>query len=142
MDYRKGSFIDSLKSLDIFGESVKLTIKKKPTYQTWMGAFLSVLTMALFLAFCAVRTIKLASREDPFFSMMTMEKDESIPIDLWANNFVFAVEAIDPRIGRLVVEHYSWADDKIKTDIQMTECKDFIKDPSFDKFSLSKKQLI
>ena len=103
---RQNSSIPSmLKNLDIFGESVKLTYQKKPTFQTWVGTCISCLVLTLFTAFCGVRTLKLFSASDPFFSMMTMAKEEQDPIDLWALNFMFAIEDIDPRAARITVDH-------------------------------------
>ena len=87
--------------------------------------------MTLFMAFCAVRTLKLVSRDDPFFSMITMEKDEKIPIDLWKNNFAFAIEAVDPKIGRVDVRHFLWAEQKLSTSIQMVDCKTLLDQPDF-----------
>ncbi len=101
----KISFLSELKTFDIFGESVKLTYQKRATFQTWVGTFFSLIVLTMFLAFFGVRTGKLVSATDPFFSMMTMAKEEIDPIDLWALNFIFAIEDIDPRAGHIIVEH-------------------------------------
>lgn len=70
--------------------------------------------MTLFMAFCGVRTLKLYSASDPFFSMMTMAKEEQDPIDLWALNFMFAVEHVDPRAARITVDAIQWGPGKDK----------------------------
>ena len=46
------------------------------------------------------RTMKLFLGEDPFFAM-AIEPYENETIDLWSLDFMFAVENIDPKVGRL-----------------------------------------
>ena len=104
--------MSELKTFDIFGESVKLTFKKKDTYQTWIGTCVTFLIAILFISFLCVRTNKLVSATDPFFSMMTMAKEESEPIDLWAMNYIFAIEDIDPRAGSINVDSNAWGPGK------------------------------
>lgn len=98
--------------------------------------------MTLFMAFCAVRTLKLVSRDDPFFSMITMEKDEQIAIDLWKNNFAFAIEAVDPKIGRIDVRYFVWGEQKLSKSIQMVDCKTLLDQPDFEQMHKSRKLLV
>ena len=51
--------------------------------------------------------MKLVSKDDPFFSSLSMSSDEE-EIDLGNLKYMFALENIDPRIGRLVVEQVYW----------------------------------
>ena len=51
-----------------------------------------------------MRTSKLISMDDPFFSMTTMVGENSY-IDLWQLGFMFAVEDVDPRLGRIEVQY-------------------------------------
>lgn len=136
-------FLSMLKNLDIFGETVKFTFRQKGSFQTWFGTFITCAVLTLFTAFAGVRTLKLFNAEDPFFSMMTMAEEKIDPIDLWALNFVFAVEDIDPRAGRIVVEHVKWGKaegasqsdpyiSKIKTPIEMVNCTSLRDEPDFE----------
>ena len=66
----------------------------------------------MMLIFMVERTNKLISANDPFFSMTTLALEElNDPIDLWELGFMFAIEDIDPRIGRIEVTHRSWFKD-------------------------------
>ena len=57
------------------------------------------------LSFFLSRTHKLYSKEDPFFSMTPVAKEmKGIPIDLYKLGFMFAVENVDPKVGRIEVE--------------------------------------
>ena len=53
-------------------------------------------------SFFAVRTQKLISMEDPFFSMTPMVRSTDA-IDLWKLGFMFAAESLDPKVGVLDV---------------------------------------
>ncbi len=138
----------------MFGESVQLTYNKKRTYQTWIGTCVTFLIAMLFISFLGVRTNKLVSATDPFFSMMTMAKEESEPIDLWARNYMFAIEDIDPRAGYIYADHIAWGPgkDKAKTvklyedkdinKIEMVDCLSLLEDPDYESFHISTKLLI
>ena len=55
----------------------------------------------IFLGIVAItRTLKLVNGSDPSFAMSIQNYDDE-SIDLWAMNFMFAVEAIEPKFGRL-----------------------------------------
>ena len=54
------------------------------------------------IGFTVNRSVKLVSKKDPFFSMLTMAS-EFQGIDLWKLNYMFAIESLDPRVGRVQV---------------------------------------
>ena len=58
--------------MDMFGEAVEFTFQKKKRYQTVYGALISIACTILMTSFFIVRTLKLISKDDPFFSMTTM----------------------------------------------------------------------
>ena len=70
--------------------------------------------------------MKLISASDPFFSMTRQANHASQgPIDLWALGFMFAVEKIDPRIGRITVTYQqrNKSDStRTETPIKMVDC--------------------
>lgn len=79
----------------------------------------------LMLAFLVMQTSKLISKDDPFFSMTTVVLDWQ-QIDLWSLGFMFAIEDIDPRVGRINVKQTSWTQDagKVETFVKMVPCTD------------------
>ena len=58
-----------LKHFDLFGEKVNFSFKQDKTYNTTLGGFISVMVLTVLISFVVMRTAKLISREDPFFSM-------------------------------------------------------------------------
>ena len=95
--------------MDAYGSPVELTFQNKSKYQTSLGATITLLLYFALLSFVGQRTMKLISASDPFFSMTRQANDDSQgPIDLWALGFMFAVEKIDPRYGRIAVNHRQW----------------------------------
>ena len=86
-----------------------------------------------------------------------MAKEEQEPIDLWALNFMFAVESVDPRVARVTVSHVLWGPDKNKDDeetgetlyedkqyreVEMVDCISLKDDPDYENFHESTKLLI
>ena len=63
----------------------------------------TLLTAAMMISFSVNRTVKLVSKDDPFFSMLAMAAEED-EVDLWSLKFMFAVEKLDPRVGRVSAE--------------------------------------
>ena len=45
------------------------------------------------------RTLKLVSKDDPFFSTLSEQSDDTVY--LGELNYMFAIENIDPRVGRV-----------------------------------------
>ena len=89
------------------------------------------------LSFFVVRTKKLISKDDPFFSMTTLAK-ENESIDLWQLGFMFAIDDIDPRIGHLTATHTRWNNDdegKIDTPIKMVPCSELLQGGNFEQGS-------
>ena len=87
----------NFRSLDFFGERIDLTFQKKPYFQTNLGAIVSIICFALMAGFFAVRTGKLASDSEPFFSSTSQRQTEEI--DLWKLGFMFAISDIPKEIG-------------------------------------------
>lgn len=74
----------------------------------------------MFIGFFVVRTSKIATNDDPFFSMTTMGQEDNL-IDLHELKFFFAIEKLDPKVGRVIVSQNFWDSDmeasKSKTEI-------------------------
>ena len=61
------------------------------------------------IAFFTVRTLKLVTASGPVFSSTYSAQTEMI--DLWELGFMFAIEDIDPKIGRIEAELFTWEKD-------------------------------
>ena len=85
------------------------------------------------LSFFIVRTSKLISMEDPFFSMTTMALF-SQEIDLYKLDFYFAVEEMPPEVGRVQVSHVKWDldSDQVESPIEMAGCDQFSKGGKYE----------
>ena len=127
MSKKKSKTCNSIKEIDLFGERAELTFRNKSHYSTWPGTIFSCAVMTLFLAFFVIRTIKIATGDDPFFSMTTMEQEGEI-IDLHLLDNFFAIEDLDPRVGRISVSLRSWGTEtgKSKTNVDMVDCRQFL----------------
>ena len=54
------------------------------------------------ICFFIARTTKLYTMEDPFFSMFPMALKQN-QLDLWQLGFMFAVQKVDEKIGRIEI---------------------------------------
>ena len=68
---------------------------------------------------------------------MAIEPYENELIDLWALGFMFAVENIDPRIGRLMIQqvHYINSGEEVEKKIKplvLVQCEDLWKENGFN----------
>ncbi len=67
---------------------------------------MSLVCIVLMIAFVSVRTLKLVSKNDPFF-MSTDEIEDNL-IDLWDLGFMFAIQDVSPQVGKVEAYHISW----------------------------------
>lgn len=88
-----------LNNLDIFGSEVKFTFENDSKHRTWPGIIVSIICFAAMTSFTLVRTLKLLSNDDPFFSTVTKARDTDDQIDLGKLGMMFAIEKIDPSFG-------------------------------------------
>ena len=61
------SLDEGLKAFDLFGERVQFTFENNRTFTTKIGGCMSLISIILMLVFTALRTLKLVSKNDPFF---------------------------------------------------------------------------
>lgn len=131
----KENFCNGLKNIDFFGEEVKLSFQSKSKFASWPGAFFSCAVYVMFIGFFVVRTGKIAMNDDPFFSMTTMGQEEDM-IDLKELKFFFAIEKLDPKVGRIIVTQNYWDSNmeagKSKTEIEMVDCFEFMPGGKYD----------
>ena len=89
-DSKKGS-CQKVKNLDIYGQNISLTFKRKKEFNSWFGFCVTIVTFVLFIGFTIMSTQKLVSRSDPFLSTNTMPREDSFAMDLAELGYVFAV---------------------------------------------------
>ena len=89
-----------LQDFDFLGQKVNLTFEREEVFTTGIGLAVSIFSIVIMSLFAYTRTVKLFNRDDPLFAM-SIEPYDDTTIDLWALEFMFAVEDIDPRYGRL-----------------------------------------
>ena len=80
------------------------------------------------VSFVVNRSLKLFSKDDPFFSSLSMSAEEE-NIDLGKLKYMFALENIDSRIGRLKVEQTFWGTSQEPREtkaIELVDCNDFL----------------
>lgn len=74
--------------------------------------------------------------------MTTVAQDSSEIIDLGAMDFIFAIQALDPRVARISLTQTAWnfeSGGKSKTKIPLVDCKDLLNSSSRE---LSKSQRV
>ena len=88
--------------------------------------------------------MKLVTFDDPFFSMTTMSQDDVL-IDIWKMDYMFAIENIDPRVGRIKAQQVEWdfkEGRKTKTEIEMVDCTEYLEGGRLAHFELGKKKIL
>ena len=75
----------------MYGEPVNLKFQDKGKLTSSCGVILTFLTLTVFMIFLVVRSLKLVSLEDPFFSMMSIPRQATDLIDLKQLGFIFAI---------------------------------------------------
>ena len=72
-----------LQDFDFLGHQVNLTFEREEVFTTGIGLLVSILSLVLMSLIAYTRTVKLISRDDPFYAMAIEPYDNEI-IDLWA----------------------------------------------------------
>ena len=95
----------SLAPIDLFAPSVALTFKGERTFKTNFGgtASLAVYIIVIIMVVIKTKELLLGHGEAAHYMTETI-LDEDVQIDLTELNFEFAIDNIDPRLGRIVVE--------------------------------------
>ena len=132
--------------MDMFGERVQFTFRKESSFKTHIGAFVSCVMSVFFIIFFSLRSIKLVTKDDPFFSLTMMGADD-VSIDIWELDFMFAIENLDPRIGRVIVTQTTWDfrdgdTKKEKQNIEMVDCREYQEGGEYENFDLRHKKTL
>ena len=117
-----------LKNFDLFGASVSFYYRGQSKFKTEWG---SLVTLTVSIAYIAMVLLKMLDfhleRENiEYFTEMKQLQHETLDL---STDFSFAIEAIDPRVGKLVAYQVLWdgiSGLKQKNEIKLESC-DFIK---------------
>lgn len=124
---KRGCFKSIVQGADIYGQSINFTFQKKDRFSTCVGTIFTFLTVALMMSFTVNRCMKLVSKDDPFFSSLSMDSAEE-NVDLGALKYMFAVEQLDPSVGRLTATQTFWGTEheRVSRDIDLVQCNEFL----------------
>ena len=61
---------------DIYGVAISLKFNRQSRFPTAFGAFLTIVSAILMIIFVVNRTMKLISKDDPFFSSTAVSEDD------------------------------------------------------------------
>ena len=95
-----------LKDFDHFGQPIRFTFKDKKAFNTVCGGVVSIFCGLFLLMLLFVRTSKLVTKDDPFFTSTTMARQYET-VDLWKLGYNLAIEKIDPTVGRIEISKNS-----------------------------------
>ena len=127
--------ISQIKRFDSFGTKAEFTYKQNvegnevaTTVKTKFGACITLIYASMFLITVYIKTIELvAGHGDAQHQVTTAFLDDSTPIDLVELGYMFALSAIDPKLGRYKAKQ--WINNE-STDIPMVDCKSLLPDPN------------
>ena len=93
------------------------------------------------LIFIVMRSQKLVSRSDPFFSMTTLAENEQ-RIEVGQLNFMFAIERPDASIGEVVLEYgqfdKSAEQTRLFTEMELVDCAEMLPGGKYEGMQNSK----
>ena len=83
--------------------------------------------MTLLIAFFAQRTGKMISRDDPYLTMTSSSKDNSV-VELGAQGFMFAVSEVDPTVGSLSAKFVKKSNTEFEDErkIELVPCEELL----------------
>ena len=104
---KHGCISNTVRNFDFYSLEIGFNFQRKGKFPTCVGTIFTFFSLALMISFTVNRSMKLVSKDDPFFSSLSMSAEEE-NIDLGKLKYMFAIENIDPRKGRLAVKQTLW----------------------------------
>lgn len=80
-----------------------MTFDNKGIFTTNIGAVISLICGSVMMIVYVVKTMKLLGSNSAAVSMIPMPLEIDQEIDLWNLNYMFAIQNVEPRVGRLSV---------------------------------------
>ena len=108
---------------------VSLTFEQQTLFNTGIGGIFSVICGIIILVYIIDRSISmLPASFGTQTSMIERSHDRNVAFDLAELNFIFGIEDIDPKLGRIEVYAVSKPKPRVKDSqlLEMVKCKDLI----------------
>ena len=121
------SLIGTLGNFDIYGQNVEFTFQKQAKFKTCAGKFFTLITVIILMTFGVIRLLKLVVNNDPLVSMVEMDSMDT-EVDLFDLGYMFAIQAPDPKAGRIIANQVAWGRGKSKkrTKIDLVDCNELL----------------
>ena len=99
--------MEKLEGFDYFAKTIRLTFQGKDRYTTPIGGAISIVCFTVAMFLLLLKTVELVGKADPELSMIESESNYERS-DLFELGFMFAVQSIDPRIGKIQTSFAKW----------------------------------
>ena len=118
-------FLKLLKKIDFFGQSVQLTFRKESKFRSEIGGVASLFFYIVLGTIIVIKSLTFFDSQNTTKTVTSQLLGEAETIDLFALNYRFAIEKVDPRIGSIeVFQKYISADrGKNEVPILMKDCQ-------------------
>ena len=115
--------LNLLKKIDCFAQPIYLNFKGKTHYKTYIGATVSLICISVVAIIFAIKTVDLVSKVGDEKTMIEAESKYEL-LDLYKLGFMFAIEKIDPRRGKVTMtaESSSVNGNETAENIPMVDC--------------------
>ena len=95
------NFETKVKECDLFGRPINFFYNGNAEYTTRWGCFVTGFVVIAFMTMTSLKFVEFFDETDPIEYFALKGQDQTVPIDLTAIGFTFAVEAIDEKIGSI-----------------------------------------
>jgi len=99
------SFASKIKEYDQFGKPVSLTFEGEDTFKTVFGGAVSLLLWCMVFVFFYIKSVEFFGKTDPEVNKQEVHISliDSEEINLMEHNFMFSIDAPDPRLARVTM---------------------------------------
>ena len=98
---------ERLKDFDGFAKTIQFTFRGQTHFSTKVGGTIYLICCILFFFLWMVKTLDLITKKDQELKMIESESNYA-GLDLFELGFMFAIEKIDPRLGKVEAEATVW----------------------------------
>ena len=105
---RSKAACSSLKRFDAFGANIDFYYQGREKFNTPWGCFITAIITLAYLIMVCLKFTEYYGEKDGIEQFSQQKQDLDELINLKELGFSFAVENVDPRIGRFVVYQVSW----------------------------------
>ena len=130
---KRGCIGGMVSNLNLYGQdSVSLNAHVTTRLPSCIGTSITIISMIFMLSLTVNRTLKLVSKDDPFFSTISEDYDETVYLGEKLN-FMFAIANIDPRAGLIsATQTYIGSSvERVNKEIQLVDCDELLPGGSY-----------